>query len=47
MNGWTPERRRRQSELIRSRRLWKRSTDTSGGASDVARLTERTPNFCR
>jgi hypothetical protein len=39
MNGWTAERRRRQSELIRSWRPWERSTGprTPAGKAAVAR----------
>jgi hypothetical protein len=39
MNGWTAERRRRQSELIRNWRPWERSTGpkTPEGKSRAAR----------
>jgi hypothetical protein len=38
-NGWTPERRARQSELIRRWRPWERSTGprTATGKASVAR----------
>lgn len=39
MNGWTPERRQRQSEAIRTWRPWERSTgpNTAEGKDRVAR----------
>jgi hypothetical protein len=39
MNGWTPERRSRQSEAIRRWKPWERSTGprTSEGKARVAR----------
>ena len=39
MNGWTPERRAKQSELIRNWRPWERSTGpkTTEGKAKVSR----------
>ena len=43
MNGWTPERKQRQAELIRSWRPWEQSTGpkTEAGKSAVSRNAEK------
>jgi len=43
VNGWTPERQRRQSELIRQWRPWERSTGprTSAGKAKSSRNAYR------